>query len=151
MLPTRRAATRTQSCALPKRSRGREVAACGDCALGVRENVEVDYRLMHVNEGDIFILCSDGLCGYAEDEEIFRAADRHRTDLDAMADELIRLAYDRGGPDNITVAIVEVALSRNRYSRPRTGGLKKWPERAPTNRPIKKKLTPPPRPPQTRD
>jgi PPM family protein phosphatase len=77
-------------------------------ALGVRENVEVDYRLMHVNEGDIFILCSDGLCGYAEDEEIFRAADLHRTDLDAMADELIRLAYDRGGPDNVTVAIIEV-------------------------------------------
>ena len=32
-------------------------------ALGVRENVEVDYRLVKVKPGETFVLCSDGLCG----------------------------------------------------------------------------------------
>jgi PPM family protein phosphatase len=77
-------------------------------ALGVRENVEVDFRMLRVNVGDIYILCSDGLCGYAEDEEIFRAIDGCRGDLDKMVDQLVQVAMDKGGPDNVTVAVIEI-------------------------------------------
>lgn len=77
-------------------------------ALGVRENVEVDYRLLRINVGDIFILCSDGLCGYVEDEEIFKVADSCRHDLTRIVDGLIQLAYGQGGPDNVTIIAIEV-------------------------------------------
>lgn len=72
-------------------------------ALGVRENVEVDYRLIDVKAGDTFVLCSDGLCGFADDAEIFEVAARANGDLKRMVDDLIQMANDRGGADNVTV------------------------------------------------
>jgi protein phosphatase len=77
-------------------------------ALGVRENVEIDYRLMKVKPGDVFILCSDGLCGYADDDEIFDVARKVRGDLKRLVDDLIQLANNRGGSDNVTVIALEV-------------------------------------------
>ncbi|MEW5994904.1 MAG: Stp1/IreP family PP2C-type Ser/Thr phosphatase [Candidatus Zixiibacteriota bacterium] len=77
-------------------------------ALGVRETVEVDYRLMRVKPGDIFILCSDGLCGFADDDEIFSAANQVRDNVNRIVDDLIQMANDRGGSDNITVIAIEV-------------------------------------------
>ncbi|HVP07058.1 MAG TPA: protein phosphatase 2C domain-containing protein, partial [Candidatus Acidoferrum sp.] len=68
-------------------------------ALGVRETVSVDYRILKVKPGDIFMLCSDGLCGYADDEDIFNVANKARGDIDKMADNLIQMANDRGGAD----------------------------------------------------
>lgn len=77
-------------------------------ALGVRENVEVDYRMVKVKPGDKFMLCSDGLCGFATDEEIFEAISHCLNDLDKMCDELIKLANSRGGSDNVTIITLEV-------------------------------------------
>jgi len=77
-------------------------------ALGVRENVEIDYRLIKVKPGDIIILCSDGLCGFADDDEIFGAVDRVRTDIKRIVDDLVQMANDRGGADNVTVIAIEV-------------------------------------------
>ncbi len=77
-------------------------------ALGVRENVEVDYRQIRIQPGDIFILCSDGLCGYVEDEEIFNVANRSRENPEKLTDDLITAANDRGGADNVSVIVVEV-------------------------------------------
>lgn len=78
-------------------------------ALGVRENVEIDYRLIKVKPGDILILCSDGLCGFAADDEIFTVANRVRSDTNRIVDDLIQLANDRGGSDNVTVIAIEVS------------------------------------------
>lgn len=72
-------------------------------ALGVRENVEVDYRLVPVKPGDTFVLCSDGLCGFAEDDEIFAVAEKAGGDLRRIVDDLIQMANDRGGADNVTI------------------------------------------------
>ena len=77
-------------------------------ALGVRETVEVDYRLLRMRPGDIFILCSDGLCGFADDEDIFGIANKARSDLNLIVDSLIQLAKDRGGADNITVIALKI-------------------------------------------
>ena len=77
-------------------------------ALGVRESVEVDYRLVKVQAADIFILCSDGLCGYVDDDDIFNVASRSRDNPERMADDLIRMANDRGGADNVSVVVTEV-------------------------------------------
>jgi serine/threonine protein phosphatase PrpC len=77
-------------------------------ALGVRENVEIDYQLIKVKPGDIYILCSDGLCGFADDEDIFAVANKVRSDVKHIVDDLVQLANDRGGADNVTVVAIEV-------------------------------------------
>jgi len=77
-------------------------------ALGVREVVDVDCRIIKVRPGDQFILCSDGLCGFADDDEIFDVARQYRGDLSKIVDALIQLANDRGGSDNVTVAAFEI-------------------------------------------
>ena len=77
-------------------------------ALGVKGSVAIDLRIMKVKPGDIFILCSDGLCGFADDDEIFPVAARQRDNITQMADDLIGMANDRGGSDNITVIVVQI-------------------------------------------
>lgn len=77
-------------------------------ALGVRNNVEVDCRIAKVRAGDKFILCSDGLCGFADDDEIYDVAAKVRNDLDKMTSALIQMANDRGGSDNVTIISLEV-------------------------------------------
>jgi len=77
-------------------------------ALGVKENVEADYRLIKVAPGDQFILCSDGLCGFADDDEIFEVATDARDDLKKLTTELVRMANDRGGSDNVSVLAIEI-------------------------------------------
>jgi protein phosphatase len=77
-------------------------------ALGVRENVEVDLRIAKVRAGEIFILCSDGLCGFADDQEIFAAANPIRDDIHKITDTLIQMANDRGGNDNVTVVTIKI-------------------------------------------
>jgi protein phosphatase len=77
-------------------------------ALGVRSTVEVDYRVTKLHPGDTFILCSDGLCGFADDEDIFAAANPVQSFLGKIVTELIQLANDRGGADNITVLALRV-------------------------------------------
>jgi protein phosphatase len=77
-------------------------------ALGVRSDVEVDISTYKVSKGEKFILCSDGLCGFADDDEIFRVAAKYRDDNKKMVEELIQMANDRGGSDNVTVIVVEL-------------------------------------------
>ncbi len=77
-------------------------------ALGVRDTVEVDYSLIKVHKGDKFLLCSDGLCGYADDDEIFASVETADNNNEKIVDNLIRMANDRGGADNVTIIVVEV-------------------------------------------
>jgi protein phosphatase len=74
-------------------------------ALGVRRDVEADFAELTPEPGDIFVLCSDGLTGHMADDEI---AERvvAEADLEHIAQGLIDEANDRGGEDNITVALI---------------------------------------------
>jgi serine/threonine protein phosphatase PrpC len=77
-------------------------------ALGVRENVEIDFRADHIQAGEIYIFCSDGLCGYAEDNEIFAVANECGSDVNLIVDNLVQLANDHGGQDNVTVIALRI-------------------------------------------
>ncbi|NUM70067.1 MAG: Stp1/IreP family PP2C-type Ser/Thr phosphatase [Ignavibacteriaceae bacterium] len=57
-------------------------------------------------EDDIFVLCSDGLNGHVEDDEIYKIATEKEPRQAVL--HLVKLANDRGGKDNITVQIVKV-------------------------------------------
>lgn len=74
-------------------------------ALGTDACPEIDWTEGAVEPGDLFLLCSDGLCGPVSDATI--AAELARHGLDA-ADPLIRRALDAGGPDNVTLVLVAV-------------------------------------------
>ncbi len=77
-------------------------------ALGMKESVKVDTQLDKPQPGDIYVLCSDGLCGPASDEEIREITMAEHTDLKAAAAKLIERANANGGPDNITVVLAKV-------------------------------------------
>jgi PPM family protein phosphatase len=77
-------------------------------ALGTNPNLEVSTwsEPVLVQEGDTFLLCSDGLYDLVEDEEILQIL--ISTDPFAAGEQLINLAKQRGGHDNITVAILNL-------------------------------------------
>ncbi|MGH8014896.1 MAG: Stp1/IreP family PP2C-type Ser/Thr phosphatase [Candidatus Zixiibacteriota bacterium] len=87
-------------------------------ALGVRKDVEVDYRLVKVKPGDKFLLCSDGLCGYATDDEIFDVIKRAEGDINKTADLLVKSANERGGMDNVSVIALEIEKVDNSPMQP---------------------------------
>ncbi len=73
-------------------------------ALGVRGHVEPDLAELTLARGDLFVLCSDGLTNHLEDHEIAKLSGAS-DDLEACCAALIELANQRGGEDNITVAL----------------------------------------------
>jgi protein phosphatase len=77
-------------------------------ALGTRPNVQVDVGVFPARPGEIYLLCSDGLCGYVSDSEILAAVMKHRNDPASAAGALIEAANAAGGLDNTTVAVLRV-------------------------------------------
>ncbi len=75
-------------------------------SVGVLPSVEVELGEVDVEAGDRFILCSDGLSNLVQDHEI--AASVQSQSPAEAADSLVRLANERGGPDNITVQILAI-------------------------------------------
>jgi protein phosphatase len=75
-------------------------------ALGMKETVKVDTRLDHPQPGDVYLLCSDGLCGPVTDDEILELT-CSTNDLKQAAARLIERANQNGGPDNITVVLAK--------------------------------------------
>ncbi len=75
-------------------------------AVGVRPVVEPDLAELSPNVDDVFVMCSDGLTDHVQDEEIAKLVTDNSDDLDKSTADLIALANQRGGLDNITVVIV---------------------------------------------
>lgn len=75
-------------------------------ALGVDPVVEVDVREERVENGDLYLLCSDGLNDVLSDDEIAATLGRHPDDLDEAARQLIAEVNRRGGPDNVSIVLV---------------------------------------------
>lgn len=74
-------------------------------ALGSKESVEVEVREEVIRPKDLFLLCSDGLSGLVNDEEIKDNLLQSPDDLETVAIRLVDLANERGGTDNISVVI----------------------------------------------
>lgn len=74
-------------------------------AIGVLDTVNSDIH--KVKDMKLYMLCSDGLCGYVNDNEIINILDSLEYDtLKKKGDALLRLALKKGGYDNITIIIV---------------------------------------------
>lgn len=74
-------------------------------ALGLRANVKVDAQRLELEDGDLLLLCSDGLHGMLDDGAIAEAAVRY-DDLDRASELLVSLANAAGGKDNVSVVLV---------------------------------------------
>ncbi len=73
-------------------------------ALGPEPDVEVDTYTLAGREGDLFLICSDGLTSMISDGEVGSIL-RSAGSLEEAADELVRAANQSGGKDNITVIL----------------------------------------------
>lgn len=67
-----------------------------------------DIISWELSSEDFLLLCSDGLSGYCTNSQIERVLDDNYIDITRCRDELLRLALDAGGYDNISIAIVSV-------------------------------------------
>lgn len=76
-------------------------------ALGVDGDLEVDVFTVDVDLGDRLLLCSDGLTSIVSDEEI-QSVLAAQPDPQAACDELVEAANRGGGPDNITVVVLDI-------------------------------------------
>ena len=76
-------------------------------ALGPEPDVEVDTYTLSARDGDLFLLCSDGLTSMISDDEV-AAIPRTSATLDEAADALIKAANQSGGKDNITVVLFRI-------------------------------------------
>jgi len=81
-------------------------------AMGIESWVDIDTFPMTVEDGDRFIMCSDGLVDEADDDEI-EAEIRLSVSVQDLADRLVDLANRNGGRDNITVVVVDFAVVEN--------------------------------------
>jgi protein phosphatase len=79
-------------------------------ALGMRDTVQVDITSEEIQDGDIFLLCSDGLSGMVTDP-VFPEHLKVGGDLDAAVGKLVAAANAAGGTDNITVLVLECRLN----------------------------------------
>jgi protein phosphatase len=84
-------------------------------ALGPDPKVKVDLTHQEVRRGDLLVLCSDGLSGQVKKDEIGKIVTQAK-DLSAACEQLIALANERGGPDNITVVIARFDGDGLRFS-----------------------------------
>ncbi|HET8911681.1 MAG TPA: Stp1/IreP family PP2C-type Ser/Thr phosphatase, partial [Ktedonobacteraceae bacterium] len=75
--------------------------------LGTLAEVEVDVFVENLEEGDSFVLCTDGLSGLVNDDEIRRIV--HDFVPQESVYHLVERANENGGPDNITAIVVRVA------------------------------------------
>jgi PPM family protein phosphatase len=73
-------------------------------ALGPEPDVEVDTYTLAGRDGDVFLICSDGLTSMISDDEVGSIV-RSASTLDEAADALVRAANQSGGKDNITVIL----------------------------------------------
>lgn len=76
-------------------------------AVGVGEVLELDKIRGTLEAGDRFLLCSDGLNKYAGFQELRRAIEG--APIETVSENLLKIALDGGGADNISIIVVDVA------------------------------------------
>jgi protein phosphatase len=77
-------------------------------AVGIDPEVPAEIHDHEVSPGDVYLLCSDGLNDMVEDDEIAMTLGALSANLELCATQLIQMANDNGGRDNVSVILVKV-------------------------------------------
>jgi protein phosphatase len=78
-------------------------------AVGTDPDVDVDGFTIEAQDGDVFLICSDGLSDMVSDEEILELLHQNRDDLDKAVKALVAAANRGGGEDNITAVAFRIS------------------------------------------
>ena len=77
-------------------------------ALGMSEQVDIDYQSVPLREGDAFVLATDGVYESATPAFIIETIARHADQLDTAAQLIAEEAFARGSKDNLTIQIARI-------------------------------------------
>jgi serine/threonine protein phosphatase PrpC len=77
-------------------------------ALGINQEIEIDYRVLQIEKGDVFLLATDGVYEHAGARFILDAIRQGAQDLDKVAQLIVAEAYQKGSADNLTLQIVRI-------------------------------------------
>lgn len=84
-------------------------------ALGMGPNVEIDYRSLPAEVGDVYLLATDGACTHLDATAVHAAIAQCADDFDAAARALVAAAQARGATDDLTVQLLRIdALPEDR-------------------------------------
>lgn len=75
-------------------------------ALGITQQLDIDYLALPIELSDVFILATDGVYEFVRAEQIQSAVEAHTNDLDLAAQKLVELAQEQGSDDNLTAQVV---------------------------------------------
>jgi serine/threonine protein phosphatase PrpC/predicted Ser/Thr protein kinase len=84
-------------------------------ALGINQQLDVDYHAFPLEENDTFILSSDGIHEYLSENDIIEAIQTQQDNLDTTAENLLNQAYEAGSGDNLTIQIVNIKQLPDQY------------------------------------
>ncbi len=82
--------------------------------IGQPSLLEPNFYRLKTQPGDIYLLCSDGVWSKFQDEELLQNIDLQP--LDQASERIVRLVYERGAPDNLSVILIQLGAA----VRPRT-------------------------------
>jgi len=77
-------------------------------AMGINEQLEIDYKTVQVEQGDIFVLATDGVYDFAKPEFIINTIDEYKADLNTAAKLIVDEAFAQKSDDNLTIQIVHI-------------------------------------------
>ena len=77
-------------------------------ALGIDPSVDPEIHEYDAAPGDLYLLCSDGLCDMVDDDTIGTTLREFGANLELAAQQLVQMANDNGGRDNVSVILVRV-------------------------------------------
>ncbi len=83
------------------------------------QKAKPDVTTIELTEGEVILLCSDGLCGVCQDAVIGGIVEDHISDLKTCREELISAALAAGGSDNITIAMIHITQCDNVSDNPK--------------------------------
>jgi len=89
-------------------------------AIGTDDDLELELTNGTVDDGDIFVICSDGLTTHVEDREILALAKNYPPQR--ACDFLIKMTLDRGATDNVTVIVIKFGTDKSGATDPLHSG-----------------------------
>ncbi len=77
-------------------------------ALGINDSLDLDYKTLKVEQGDIFILTTDGIYEYLPSLSMLEIIAKNEDNLDVAAKAIVEQAYQSGSHDNLTIQIIRI-------------------------------------------
>ncbi len=75
-------------------------------AMGADTHLKIDYSKHTIESGDLYILTTDGVHEYVDEEELLKIIQENKNNLDKTAEIIVRKAQTNGSPDNVTCQLI---------------------------------------------